>query len=113
MKLLMAVALAAALVGCDSSPKADGVSPQRVERVTLACQDRAMLKEIVDTKASGNPLTASRLATAAIKDGSCTILQAGDQVVAERGQTLYGHVRVKAGDSGLVYWTNGESLRLI
>ena len=113
MKLMIVAGLAIARAGCDSGPKSDGVSPQRVERVTLACQDRAVLEEIVDTKTAGNPLTASRLAAAAIADGNCTVLKAGDQVVAERGQTLFGHVRVKAGDSGLVFWTNGESLSRI
>jgi len=110
MKLLIAVGLAAALVGCDSSPKADGVSPQRVERVTLACQDRSMLDEITTRKAAGDTGSANNLATEALHAGHCTILQAGDHVVAERGQALDGRVKVKAGDEGRVYWTNGESL---
>lgn len=117
MKLIaavaVAVAVAAVLAGCDSGLKADGVAPQLVERVTLACQDRSMLDEITSRKAAGDALASTQLAERALLNGNCTVLQAGARVVAEAGQHLAGRVKVRVPGNQAVYWTSGESLRLI
>lgn len=113
MKRMTVVAMAAVLAGCGSGPRADGVTPQLVERVTLACQDRSTLDEITRRKAEGDALTASQMAEQALHSGACTVLQSGAHVVAEAGQSLQGRVRVRVPGAQAVYWTNGESLRLI